>query len=80
MNGADLVGITSEWWHFQDNEIRSQLKLPTVWGGVSPECWMADDNGWRYRRQNGNFYASCSKDIDGVTYIFDALGYATKAE
>lgn len=80
MNSADLVGITSEWWHFQDNEIRSQLKLPTVWGGVSPECWMADDNGWRYRRQNGNFYASCSKDIDGVTYIFDALGYATKAE
>ena len=80
MTGADLVGISSEWWHFQDNEIRSQLQLPTVWGGVSPECWIADDHGWRYRRQNGNFYASCSKDIEGVTYIFDALGYATKAE
>lgn len=80
MTGADLVGIASEWWHFQDNEIRAQLKLPTVWSGVTPECWMADDYSWRYRRYNGTYFADCTKEIDGVTYVFDALGYATKAE
>ena len=80
MNAAELYGISSEWWHFQDNEARSQLKLPTVWSGVTPECWIADDNGWRYRRQNGNFFADCTKVIDGVSYIFDIYGYATKSE
>ncbi len=80
MTGADLVGIASEWWHFQDNEIRSQLKLPTVWNGVTPECWMADDHGWRYRRYNGTYFADCTREIGGETYIFDALGYAKKAE
>lgn len=80
MTGADLVGIASEWWHFQDNEIRSQLQLPTVWSGVTPECWMADDHGWRYRRYNGTYFADCTKEIGGETYIFDALGYAKKAE
>ena len=80
MSGAGLQNISSEWWHFQDNEIRSELQLPTVWSGVTPECWIADDYGWRYRRQNGTFFASCSKEIEGVTYIFDDLGYATKAD
>ena len=78
MTGADLVGISSEWWHFQDNEIRAQLKLPTVWSGVTPECWMADDHGWRYRRYNGTYFADCTKEIDGVTYLFDTYGYAKK--
>ncbi len=80
MTGAGLVGISSEWWHFQDNEIRAQLQLPTVWSGVTPECWMADDHGWRYRRYNGTFFADCTKEIDGETYIFDAYGYAKKAD
>ena len=80
MATADLGGITSEWWHFQDNAARKELKLPTVYNGVTPECWMADDHGWRYRRQNGNFFADCTKTIGGVTYIFDAYGYAAKAE
>lgn len=75
MTGTQLVGISSEWWHFQDNEIRAQLKLPTVWSGVTPECWMADDHGWRYRRYNGTYFADCTKEIDGVTYTFDAYGY-----
>jgi hypothetical protein len=56
------------------------LKLPFVWDGVSPEGWMADDQGWRYRRQNGNFFADCTKVISGVSYTFDAYGYATKTE
>ena len=80
MTSANLVGISSEWWHFQDNEIRAQLKLPTVWSGVTPECWMADDQGWRYRRYNGTFFADCQKEIDGVVYIFDAYGYATEVK
>ena len=80
MTGADLGGITSEWWHFQDNAIRSELTLPVVWSGVSPECWMADDEGWRYRRYNGTYFMDCTKEIDGVTYIFDSYGYAKTAE
>lgn len=80
MTGAGLGGISSEWWHFQDNEIRSQITLPTVASGVSPECWMANDHGWRYRRYNGTFLADCTKNVDGVTYNFDIYGYATKAE
>ena len=80
MTGADLGGISSEWWHFQDNAIRSELELPVVWSGVTPECWMADDEGWRYRRYNGSFFIDCTKEIGGVTYHFDAYGYATVAE
>ncbi len=80
MSAANLGGISSEWWHFQDNEIRSQLKLPTVWSGVTAECWMADDHGWRYRRQNGSFFADCTKKIGDSTYVFDSYGYATKEE
>ncbi len=80
MSTANLGGLTSEWWHFQDNEARAQLKLPTAWSGVTPECWMADDHGWRYRRYNGTYFADCTREIGGEMYVFDAYGYAQKAE
>jgi glucan-binding YG repeat protein len=44
--------------------------------GVTPEGWVADDHGWRYRRADGRFYKSCEKTIDGVSYTFDDNGYA----
>lgn len=80
MSTANLGGITSEWWHFQDNEARAQLKLPTVWSGVTPECWMADDQGWRYRRYNGSYFADCTREIGGKTYAFDTYGYAKEVQ
>lgn len=75
MKGAGLGELVSEWWHFQDNEAHSTLKLPTVYEGVSPECWMTDGVGWRYRRYNGTYFVSCDRQIGGVTYTFDENGY-----
>ena len=54
MKDAGFVGLVSEWWHFQDNETRDSLGLSTFMRlGVSPECWMADDDGWEYREADG---------------------------
>ena len=75
MRAAGFNGLISEWWHFQDDEIRKELKLPTVWGGVHAACWMADDNGWRYRTKKGTYYVNCTANIDNVNYTFDANGY-----
>jgi len=68
-------GLSSEWWHFQDDDTLNALKLPTLFDGVSPECWKADENGWRYRCADGSYYTNCTKTIDGETYEFDADGY-----
>lgn len=77
MKEAGFGGLTSEWWHFQDNEIRDTLGLSTFrWSGVSPECWIKDDSGWKYRRADGSYYKGCTAMISGVTYIFDQQGYA----
>lgn len=75
MKGAGLGELVSEWWHFQDNDIRKQLQLPVVWAGVTPECWMKDDFGWKYRRYNGTYFADGEFDIYGTVYAFDENGY-----
>ena len=78
MQNAGFTGLTSEWWHFQDNDAINNLGLKNyLFDGVSPKCWMKDDNGWRYRRANGKYYTNCTRTIDGVEYIFDANGYVT---
>ena len=75
MKGAGFAGLVSEWWHFQDDENVNALNVPALWNGVTPECWMADENGWRYRRANGTYYTDCTASIDGVEYRFDESGY-----
>lgn len=75
MKDAGFGDLVSEWWHFQDNDARSELSPPTVSYGVSAKCWMADDNGWRYRKSNGTYYQSETVTIDGTEYTFDADGY-----
>lgn len=77
MKAAGFVGLVSEWWHFQDDESKNALDVPALWNGVTPECWMADENGWRFRRANGTYYTGCTATIDGVKYTFDNLGYAS---
>lgn len=79
MKGAGFGGLVSEWWHFQDDEVLKKLDPPAMDAGVSPQCWMADENGWRYRKADGFYYVNCSKTIDGVKYQFDKKGYATPA-
>lgn len=76
MHDAGFGGLVSEWWHFQDNEARSNLNLTPLKTGVSLECWMADDNGWRYRDAGGNYYTDCQVTIGGRAYAFDTDGYA----
>ena len=78
MKNAGLNELVSEWWHFQDNEARDTLKLPTVYDGVTPECWMADGMGWKYRRVNGTYFENCQRQIDGVVWTFDENGYVVE--
>ena len=70
--------INSEWWHFQDNESKSQLGPSSVASGVSIEGWKKDDNGWRYRMADGKYYVNCTEDIDGQKYSFDKDGYTER--
>lgn len=79
MLDAGFGPLVSEWWHFQDNDAKAGLSLKAMQNGVTPECWMADDYGWRYRKSDGRYYKDCRKVIDGVAYIFDENGYATPA-
>lgn len=79
MKAAGLGDLRSEWWHFQDNEAKQTLDLPSVWKGVNCECWMADDNGWRFRNRNGSYIKDTTQTIGGVSYVFDSNGYATVA-
>lgn len=75
MTGAGFATLSSEWWHFQDNDSRENLDLAVVKNGVSGECWMTDGYGWRYRTEDGTYYADCTVTIDEIEYTFDAEGY-----
>jgi len=75
MMSAGYKDLYSEWWHFQDDEIKSRLSLPCINKGVSPECWMTNGFGWRYRRIDGTYAADCTLTINGQEYTFDSDGY-----
>ena len=75
MKGAGFESLNSEWWHFHDVQAQNSLKPEYQKNGVTPDCWMADDQGWRYRRDDGEYYVNCTQTIDGVSYTFDAQGY-----
>ena len=76
MKGTGFGGLTSEWWHFQDNETRQALSLNIyMWNGVSCAGWVADDTGWRFRNADGSFLSSTTREIDGASYTFDEQGY-----
>ena len=76
MTGAGFAGLTSEWWHFQDNVSRDTYNLRTfMWPGVTPEGWAADENGWRYRDIDGNYCADTTLTLGESVYRFDAQGY-----
>lgn len=77
MESGGLSGMGSEWWHFQDNETRDNLKPPVLYWGVTMECWVKNSQGWRYRQADCRYVKDCEKTIDKVTYVFDSNGYAT---
>ena len=76
MMSAGFNDLFSEWWHFQDDEIRNKLSLPCVNDGVSAEGWMTNGFGWRYRYTDGSYAVNCTLTIDGIEYTFDSDGYA----
>lgn len=80
MESVGFTGLRSEWWHFNDLEAQNTLEPQWRWEGVSPECWMADDGGWRYRRSNGEYYVNCTETIDGEVCTFDENGYLVEEQ
>lgn len=75
MMSAGYKDLYSEWWHFQDDEINNRLSLPCINEGVSPECWMTNGLGWRYRGTDGTYATDCTLNINGKEYTFDSDGY-----
>ena len=75
MTGAGFGGLVSEWWHFQDNDARDKLALIKVANGVSAQCWVKDDTGWRWRDAKGNLFSGKTLELNGKTYTFDSKGY-----
>lgn len=78
MTSSGFETLVSEWWHFNDMEAYNGLYVSVMYEGVSAECWMADEEGWRYRTSKGAYYKSCTAVIDGKTYSFDDRGYIVK--
>lgn len=80
MKSAGFATLSSEWWHFQDDEAKKTYSVPTVARGVSLKGWTADDRGWMYRDSDGVCYKNETVTIDGVSCRFDADGYLVPAE
>ncbi|MBQ7562548.1 MAG: D-alanyl-D-alanine carboxypeptidase family protein [Lachnospiraceae bacterium] len=76
MKEAGFNGLSSEWWHFQDDITRNEIGLTSyLEEGVSLEGFTADDMGIRYRRKDGSFVTDTREAIEGTDYVFDAEGY-----
>lgn len=76
MLGVGFRGLTSEWWHFQDDETREALELNSYLAkGVSVTGWKKDDNGWRYRQEDGSFLTGTTATVEGESCTFDENGY-----
>lgn len=79
MTATGMRGLTSEWWHFQDDETRDALSLGSyLYKGVNLGGWTRDERGWRYRDADGAYYQTTAATIDGKRYIFDPDGYASE--
>lgn len=76
MLGVGFRGLTSEWWHFQDDETREALELNSYLAkGVSVTGWKKDDTGWRYRQEDGSFLTDTTATVEGESCTFDENGY-----
>lgn len=81
MKGAGYNDLVTEWWHFQDDETRNRLGTQFyLTEGVSVEGWKKDDNGWKYRLEDGSYYENITVAIDGREYTFDGQGYCMEEE
>ena len=80
MKSAGFATLSSEWWHFQDDEAKKAYSPPSVSKGVNLGGWTADDRGWMYRDKEGVYYKNQTLTIDGVACRFDADGYLVPSE
>ena len=55
MEPAGFNCISSEWWHYQDDENKKKLSPVRCEKGVSIEGYKVDDNGVRYRNADGSY-------------------------
>ncbi len=79
MTDAGLTTLDSEWWHFQDEEAKQNLaQMKPLQSGVNAQCWVKDNFGWRYRTAEGSWLKDGIWQLDGISYTFDAQGYATE--
>lgn len=80
MTGVGMAGLSSEWWHFQDNETREAIGLTSyLYRGVDAGGWTRDDRGWRYRDPDGRYYRGTTITVDGKRYTLDRDGYTSQA-
>ncbi len=80
MTAAGMRGLSSEWWHFQDDETREAIGLTSyLYKGVNAGGWTRDDRGWRYRDPGGRYYRNASVTVDGKRYTLDRDGYTSQA-
>ncbi len=78
-DAGGLVGLTSEWWHFQDDELKAELKLTGYLAkGVSSEGWKKDDTGWRYLKADGTAYKNTTINIGTKQYKVGEDGYVAE--
>ncbi len=76
MTAEGFNGLTSEWWHFQDDITRNEINLSTyLEEGVSLEGFKADGKGFKYQKADGTFVTGEDRDIGGKNYSFDNDGY-----
>lgn len=77
MPGVEMRGLTSEWWHFQDDDTREAIGLTSyLYKGVTARGWTRDGTGWRYRDETGRYLRNTTIKTDGRQYVLDENGYA----
>lgn len=76
MLDAGFNGLSSEWWHFQDDATKNELALNSyLEKGVSIEGWKRDDKGWKYRCADGSYLKEVTMSVDGASCTFNEQGY-----
>lgn len=76
MLDAGFSPLSTEWWHFQDDDTRDALYLTTYQEqGISLEGWHKDLSGWYYCQQNGNRIRNQTVTLHDQSYTFDHEGY-----
>ena len=80
MKSAGFATLSSEWWHFQDDQAKNAYSIPALSRGVSLEGWTRDDHGWMYRDSEGTCYKNQTLTLEGTQYRFDGEGYLVSSD